>query len=221
MNILKGRLEAFSDQGTEGIHWSFMDDAKSGLEALTCLSAGDHLTIYNPDALDEVVWSGNINFEYNSHIHGSYQRVNGGTVNGLQSGVSSDEWSLWFHNGYPAEFLRFEIDNIQFYGIRGSSMLHSYAHSKEDLFLQFTNGDIYEYPNIDSDLVDGLYKAESKGKYFISNIKNLPGARKLIQVTRNDIPDPTPFPFPLEKPKEGIPWTEYEEEEFRAMDRMG
>lgn len=236
--IIKGTLYAFSSQGTEGTHWAFNETASNVYDGLTVLVPGDHLTIYNPDALDEIVWSGNINFEYNTHRGPmpldpsvSRQVVNGCTVNGLQHEVSAEEWDLWFFNAYPAELVKVRTDTISYYGLTDSSMIHSYAHKDDILYIQFTNGDIYKYFNVGvhSSVVDGLLHAASKGKYFIANIRDAFQSVRMEVPTRPELPAPTPFfPFPTGgPPHEGDDYTvniddfgemtEEEEKEFLAV----
>lgn len=42
-----GALEAYNEQGTEGVHWAIMDYAKTGYAALSILKNGDKLTVYS------------------------------------------------------------------------------------------------------------------------------------------------------------------------------
>lgn len=47
-----------------------------------------------------------------------------------------------------------------------------YDLKTETLEIEFQNGGIYQYSGVSKNVYDGLMNAESKGKYFIQNIKD-------------------------------------------------
>lgn len=106
--VVKGRLEIFSEQGTEGAHWSFYEDGKSGYDALHCLEKGDVLRVFNDAARSELLWQGTIDFDYTSGkqrraLIGDVQWLDKvGTVHGLQKGVDKDVWAEMFLAEKPA-----------------------------------------------------------------------------------------------------------------------
>ena len=51
-----------------------------------------------------------------------------------------------------------------------SSVIGAVGHSRV-LEIQFESGRIYQYFNVPEDVFDEMLKAESKGKYFNSNIR--------------------------------------------------
>lgn len=106
--ILKGKLEAFSEQGTEGTVWSFYEDGKTGYDGLHCLEKGDVLRVFNDAARKEPLWQGVIDFEYDSNkqkraMIGEVQWLdNVGTVHGVQKGVDGKVWGDMFVAEKPA-----------------------------------------------------------------------------------------------------------------------
>lgn len=55
-----------------------------------------------------------------------------------------------------------------------SSNLHSvgYDSSNQILEIEFNSGGIYQYSQVPEDIYNSLMNADSKGRYFIQNIKN-------------------------------------------------
>lgn len=106
--VLKGRLEIFSEQGSEGAHWSFYEDGKSGYDALHALEKGDVLRIFNDAARTELLWQGTVDFDHDSEkqrrpLIGEVQWLDKvGTVHGLQKGVDKDLWADMFLAEKPA-----------------------------------------------------------------------------------------------------------------------
>jgi hypothetical protein len=58
-----------------------------------------------------------------------------------------------------------------------SSNLSAYNYDPDTqlLTIQFVSGRSYDYKNVPQDVADGLGQADSPGKYFNSNIKNVYG----------------------------------------------
>lgn len=61
---------------------------------------------------------------------------------------------------------------VTFTPVKGSSLIESYARADGDLAVKLTSGQTYIYRNVDQGTVDGFVAADSKGKYFGSNIRN-------------------------------------------------
>jgi hypothetical protein len=114
--VLKGRLEAFSEQGSEGTHWSFYEDGKTGYDGLHCLEKGDVLRVFNDAAHKDLLWQGTIDFDYDSHkqqraLIGHRQWLdNVGTVHGVQKGIEADKWADMFLSGKPAVLVPKRLD---------------------------------------------------------------------------------------------------------------
>ncbi len=53
-----------------------------------------------------------------------------------------------------------------------SSTIQGIAFDTNKLFVKFTSGSIYEYSNVPKELFESLKTAESKGRFFGTNIKN-------------------------------------------------
>ncbi|MBI1215137.1 MAG: hypothetical protein GC185_04870 [Alphaproteobacteria bacterium] len=105
--ILRGRLEAFSEQGTEGTIWCFYEDGKTGYDALFPLEKGDVLRVFNDAARKDEVWKGVIDFDYEvakkPFFGGHVQRVeNIGTVHGVQKREDPENWAQMFIDEKPA-----------------------------------------------------------------------------------------------------------------------
>lgn len=108
--ILKGSLHAYSDQGSEGTHWLFIDENATGADAWHSLEKGDVLQVFNDKARKDVIFEGEINLDTeigkrpNPHfptwILQWVDRV--GTVHGLQTGVEPDAWAKMFVDEKPA-----------------------------------------------------------------------------------------------------------------------
>lgn len=106
--VLKGRLEIFSEQGTEGAHWSFYEDGQTGYDALHVLEKGDVLRVFNDAARTELLWQGKIDLDHQSGREsrpfvGSVQWLDKiGTVHGLQKGIDPAQWAEMFLGTKPA-----------------------------------------------------------------------------------------------------------------------
>lgn len=52
-----------------------------------------------------------------------------------------------------------------------SSMLEGYNYQDGNFYAKFKNGNVYKYEGVSQQIVENLDAAESKGRYFINNIK--------------------------------------------------
>lgn len=55
-----------------------------------------------------------------------------------------------------------------------SSMIHAVGYDKEKRLLEiiFNSGGIYQYADVPPEVYEGLLNAESKGHYFLGNIRD-------------------------------------------------
>ena len=53
-----------------------------------------------------------------------------------------------------------------------SSTIKEIAHENDELYVKFTSGSTYRYKGVPKELFENLKGAESKGKFFATNIKN-------------------------------------------------
>ena len=53
-----------------------------------------------------------------------------------------------------------------------SSVISSVAYDNNTLIIKFVSGGIYAYSGVPFNIYDNFLKAESKGKYFLSDIKD-------------------------------------------------
>jgi hypothetical protein len=62
-----------------------------------------------------------------------------------------------------------------------SSMIHAIGYDKEKRVLEivFNTGRTYQYLDVPPEAYDNLMKADSKGRYFLSNIKDMYEYRQL------------------------------------------
>lgn len=54
---------------------------------------------------------------------------------------------------------------------------HGFDPATQTLFLKFTSGSTYSYPEVSNDLYAALQAAESVGRFYGANIKGRPGAQ--------------------------------------------
>lgn len=217
MTTIKGKLEPFSETGTEGVVWSLHEDGVDGYDGLNCLCQGDYLTVYDPKDSTKIVWEGNIDFEYERNYHPfpknpqyGQQAIFNIWVNGIQRDVEPDDWGLWFFKEYPAELIKSEVGHLYrcnsstIFGHRWEGKGNSYNGIRDsgNLIIKFNNGGVYRYKDVDFETYIGFADAESKGKYLAKNIKNKFVTEKI------DLPRPAkysvnksgPWVFPTDKP---------------------
>ena len=105
--MLKGKLEAFWETGSEGVHWSLYLDGKKGYAGLHSITEGDYITIYDED--NEIIYEGDIiqdrfsnwkaypmNPIFGQQVAGNY------LVHWIQANVNPDLWEKWFVKSYRA-----------------------------------------------------------------------------------------------------------------------
>jgi len=112
MNRIVGVLEAFSDQGTEGICWAIIDNDKTGPESLLSVNDGDYLFV--EDGNGGIDWEGTISLRTDTNLEpypfndrgDHWQRVKNCTVHGLQENVEPNVWFEWFAMNRPAVLIK-------------------------------------------------------------------------------------------------------------------
>lgn len=183
--VIKGKLDAYFETGTEGVIWSLLEQGKEGYHGLNCLEDGDYLTILDHD--NNVIWEGNIDFEYERNYipfpsNPSYgqQCVRGLWVHGIQKDVDPETWADWFLEGRSALLIKAGFGKLHrcksstivghCWSGRGSPWNSIKDHG--DLIIKFKNSGFYRYKNVDSDTYWAFESAESMGKYFAQFIKN-------------------------------------------------
>ena len=111
--ILNGELEAYWEQGMEGlILFSFMPENGKGLNDLIALQSGQHLTIFNPDG--STLWSGTLNF-VRRHDRRDQHKLDAGIWSyEKQKDVSYADWMAWFWHEPPLKAkLEFEEEKTE------------------------------------------------------------------------------------------------------------
>lgn len=112
--MFKGKLEAFWETGSEGVHWFLYLDGKEGYDALYSIEEGDYITIYNE--YNDIIYEGDIiqdkfsnwraysrNPIFGQQIAGNY------FVHWLQANVNPNLWLSWFNNKYRATIKKSNI----------------------------------------------------------------------------------------------------------------
>ena len=117
---LKGKLVAFWEQGSEGTHWAFQEDGKSGpkaggqgFEGLHFLKPGDLLSVFNKASSKKPIWKGEVDLDYKKNIQPlpllpslTAQWVkNIGSVHGVQKDVAPEKWAKMFLDEKPARLI--------------------------------------------------------------------------------------------------------------------
>ena len=117
---VEGRLEAFYETGTEGVHWSIQEHVRKGYDSLHPVRTGDHLTVFGDGG--DVLWSDTVKLEYQSRFRPfprnpeyGQQEVCGFWVHGLQEGMDPEEWADMFFAERQAR-LRKDPDSLREYG---------------------------------------------------------------------------------------------------------
>lgn len=116
--MFKGKLEAFWETGSEGIHWFLYLDGKEGYDALYSIEEGDYITIYNEE--NDIIYESDIIKDRFSNWR-SYpmnpligQQVAGNYwVHWLQANVEPELWSRWFHKAYRATIKKSILTEVE------------------------------------------------------------------------------------------------------------
>ena len=114
-----GILEAYWEQGSEGLLWAVYDPAhdteegKRQLSGLQLLENGDYLRVFNDKAGSAVLWEGTVNLDYqrNQIAHPFFkevksQRIEGDRVNGIPANVEPSTWLHMFLKEKPCEVIK-------------------------------------------------------------------------------------------------------------------
>lgn len=99
---MKGRLEFFSETGTEGGWCDFYEEGYGGYDGLRRIEAGDHLIIYDPKDYS-MLFNGVIDFE---EFEWGIALSHGMWVRRVQKGWDIEKWNEMFQKEYPAELIK-------------------------------------------------------------------------------------------------------------------
>ena len=100
--VIEGKLEAFSEQGSEGTHWALYDNCKDkgdGYHRLHMVDQGDYLVVMKKNG--SVFWEGTVKWDQDRNNYQTYL-PRYGTVHGLQEGMHPEKWAKMFFDGMPA-----------------------------------------------------------------------------------------------------------------------
>jgi len=110
---INGNLEAFMEQGLEGVAWSIHKTGCHGYDGLHCLDAGDYLTVFDKVDSTKIAWQGKLDLEYERTVHVTEPDFDDiireyvmPFTYGIQKGVSIRTWQEWFYGNYPATLER-------------------------------------------------------------------------------------------------------------------
>ena len=112
-SALEGYLYAFSDQGTEGTHWTFIEDDGVKPVQMHAINNGDLLRVFNDKSKREVIFEGTIDLDLEVNKKPNWlmpswilQQIDGiGTVHGIQKEMNPDDWGKMFVEEKPALFI--------------------------------------------------------------------------------------------------------------------
>lgn len=111
---LTGVCLYFIEQGSNG-QWAFQDSnyifppesmfpfGRWEMDGLHILKNGDELTIFSPDDIKKIVWSGTIELIKDERRLPRKDKIVGSWY--YQKGVKRDVWPIWFDKEYPAELI--------------------------------------------------------------------------------------------------------------------
>ena len=104
-NAIKGFLELYWQMGSDGYDWVFNElPNKTSLRMAHTLKNGDHLTIFDKQDPQKIVWDGEIRLiphEIFTEPVNSIQRC----THADQEGVECDVWKKFFWEEYPATLI--------------------------------------------------------------------------------------------------------------------
>lgn len=103
----KGELTRHMVHWDDGVEEKRLSDSllieRWSYEGLKILVDGDHLTIFDPEDLESVVWDGDIHFKqhplFTEHASGMW-------IHADQIGIDREKWAQFFFQGYPAVLMR-------------------------------------------------------------------------------------------------------------------
>lgn len=116
---ITGILDAFWEQGTEGIIWTVYDpahntaDGKRQYSGLSLIENGDKLRVFNDAAKQQVLWEGEVDLDYKCDVvmHHIFpqvvsQRIDGSNVHGIPHNMNPSEWYRLFREEKPCELIK-------------------------------------------------------------------------------------------------------------------
>jgi hypothetical protein len=104
-HAIEGKLEAFSEQGSEGTHWAIYDNQKEkgdGYHRLHMVDQGDRLLVFKGN---RIYWEGTVKWQKLTHPAQTYL-ARYGTVHGLQEGMHPEKWAKMFFDGMDAMLVK-------------------------------------------------------------------------------------------------------------------
>lgn len=107
---LEGYLYAFSDQGLEGTHWTFVEDDGVNKPKMHAIENGDLLRVFNDKSKRDVIFDAEVDLDYEVNKKPNWmipswilQQIDGiGTVHGIQKEMNPDQWGEMFTQEKPA-----------------------------------------------------------------------------------------------------------------------
>lgn len=185
MKLVDGKLEPFFETGTEGVIWSVYEDNKLGYEGLHPLEYGDYLRIYSDYKRDNILWQGNIYFDWETNwrpypMNPKYgqQEVLGYWVHGIQKDLEPKVWGKWFFDQLPAQLVKSELGRfnpIKDKYIRAASYSGQVALFDSgkigDLTLVFDDGLYAKFFSVDPQVYSDFLFSDKKYEFFLSRIK--------------------------------------------------
>ncbi len=108
---LKGVCHFYAEEGSEGGLWAFQDKnfiekpstkfprGEWSYDGLRILSSGDHLTVFDPEHANLIIWQGIVSLE----IYPLFtETVDDVWIHSEQIGTPRKVWAKWFFDQYPA-----------------------------------------------------------------------------------------------------------------------
>lgn len=113
LRVIHGRLEPFSDFGSEGTIWCVYDNADRSMEGIRPIEPGDLLTVFTDAQCNDILWEGTVQLDFDTHKeplslapHIQPQRLDRMSVHGVPVNIAIDQWLAMFREHKPCILVR-------------------------------------------------------------------------------------------------------------------
>jgi len=94
--VINGKLSVYFETGYEGSNWVFIEDGKSGYDALHILKKGDLLSVFNDNSKKKTIFNAEVDFKMVKKPPFYLEKP-------IQKNISRRKWRDMFLKGKPAQ----------------------------------------------------------------------------------------------------------------------